>query len=178
MDPKFGAGDSYQPEALGGRITPEQPVAYGMAYGDYLSISIQKTDNGFFVSLYDPPKQPTQEEIDQEIKEQYEHLREQMEQGSDGKGLDERVDAMVDGLIAFQKHIMDRSTGEEWKGDDAKEKIREGFKVMFPQLAGDPRRLKIYQGLRKPPKLPRQEQMVFQTVDQLVEYLKKNLGEK
>lgn len=160
----------------GAYLTPEEPLGQYQAASSLL-VNIQKTDNGFVVSLYDPPKPLTEGEIERDIQEEEDRLKKQMDEDIGGKSIDERIDAMVDGLIAFQKHIMDRSTGEDWKGDDVKEKIREGFKVMFPQLVGGHRgrRLNIMRGSRKPARLPRQETMVFQTVEQLMEYLKKNL---
>lgn len=78
-----------------------------------------------------------------------------------------RLDAISNGLSAFMKSILDKEAGEDWKGEDAKEKIREAIKAFAPSL-GSP---SAYQT----PAMPRIENKVFEKKADLLKYLDENL---
>lgn len=112
-----------------------------------ISIGVTKVDNGYHVVLVGQRKPDPVEPLTQ--------LSE-----------DERIDRMVDGLSAFLKYVNGKGVeGDEWKDDsDLKEKMREGFKTLYPGAAAP----RAYT-------LPRQEQRVFETKEKLIEYLTQNL---
>lgn len=129
---------------------------------DQLQISIRKMDNGFVVNLNEPPKRQTEEELEKEL------------EADRPKNPEAQVDALVDGIVAFTKYINDKGAGEDWKdhSEEVKVQMRKGFKIFFPNLNPDrsrrPRRpISSYQ--------PRVEQNVFQTKEELLAYIQKNL---
>lgn len=116
-----------------------------------LNIKIEKRDNGYLVDLIDPPKRkerpkppvPSEDEIN------------------------EKLDAMSDGIAAFMRSIMDKTAGEDWKEAETKEKIRTAMKAFAPSLVGP----KDYVA----PPTPRIEQRVFEKKADLIKYLEENL---
>lgn len=142
-------------------VAQAQGLSAHVDYPEFkLTISIQKADNGYFVGLVEPPDLKAYKEA---------RRRERQERMKKLSGsIDERIDAMVDGVVAFQKFVLDKSAGEDWKGEDMREKMREGVKVAFPGIMRE-----ITAG--EPPPQARQEQMVFETKEKLLEFLTKNL---
>ena len=114
-----------------------------------LYVAINKMDNGYTMELYDPPKFPEEEEEAEIVDE------------------GEKIDKMIDGMVSFAKYFNNRSTGENWKEEDDKEKLREGFKVLFPSFNRGMGQVKAYQA--------KNEQRVFENKKDLIEYLEKNL---
>lgn len=116
-----------------------------------LNIRIEKRDNGYLIDLMDPPKRkerpkppvPSEDEIN------------------------EKLDAMSDGIAAFMRSIMDKTAGEDWKEEETKEKIRVAMKAFAPSLVGP----KEYAN----PPMPRVEQRVFEKKADLIKYLEENL---
>ena len=125
--------------------------AMGMAKEPKLNLQIEKRDNGYVVDLYEPPKKekpkppvmPTEAEID------------------------EKLDAIADGFAAFMRSIYDKAAGEDWKEDEAKEKIRAAIKAFAPSIASP--------GEFRMPPMPRTEQNVFEKKADLLKYLEANL---
>jgi hypothetical protein len=142
-----GAGEYLQPAMPYGR-------------GPKLSIEIQKQDNGFTLQLIEPPD-PSKEE--EEYQKEAEANLEDLE-----KKAEEMIDKAVEGMVAFIRHIQDKSTGEEWKEGDDKEKMRAGFKAFFRH------RLPSFVP-RGQLRRDRSENMVFASKEELLAYLAKNL---
>jgi len=161
---------------IGDYITAPAYVAGGEPS---LTASIRKVDNGYLLEFSAPPAPPTPEEqalIEKAAAEAEKLRRDQLDEQIEG--MDAKIDAMVDGITAFMRYIQDKAAGEDWKQDEVKEKVREGFKAMFPQF--NPQR--ELRGLRAElAALPppggewRQESLVFGKLDDLVEFLKANL---
>jgi hypothetical protein len=81
---------------------------------------------------------------------------------------EERIDAMVDAIGAFIRHINNKGAGEDWQSEGAedREKIRAGFKAMIPAslLHGH----RVYE----PP--PEPEQLVFKSKAELIKFIEEN----
>lgn len=131
------------------------PGAYGGNDQPKLTVFVERKDNGYVLKLIEPPVFPEPDVKTYDAKEiDTDH--------------DKQIDAMIDGLMAFTKSLNDKVTGgEEWKGDENRIKIREGFKLMFGM------------GRRGMPIKPfpeaRIENMVFPAKEELLAYLAKNL---
>ena len=121
---------------------------------DGLSISISKADNGYFVSLTEPPDFKAQ--IDPDPSELPDLTP------------DQKIDAMIDAMTAFTRSFNDKAAGESWKDDEGdRKKLREGFKLLFPSLANPPHFYPAPEG--------RNEQRVFESKEALMKYLDENL---
>lgn len=116
-------------------------------------VSIEKKDNGYVLKLYVPLVYPEPEETKPEEAD---------------PAHDQKVDTMIDGILAFYKTIADKSVGgEDWKPDENKTKIREGFKLLFGMRG---------RGMSVGPlPKPRIENMVFPAKEELLAYLANNL---
>jgi hypothetical protein len=80
---------------------------------------------------------------------------------------EERIDAMVDAIAAFLRHINDKGTGgEDWQGDNDREKIRAGFKAMMPP--------NLMRGHRMYEPPPPPEQLVFKSKAELIKFIEEN----
>lgn len=147
----------------GGHVVGKQP---------FLQISVVKVDNGYQVSLYEPPKPPSLEEI-QDARETRE--REAVKRAeAELCGAEEKIDAMIEGICAFARYIQDKAAGEDWKKDEVKEKIRTGFKAMFPSMVGIHSRVTYPAPLGNPVR-PRSELKVFEAKEALLKFLTDNL---
>jgi hypothetical protein len=128
---------------------------------ELLQISIGKVDNGYTVNLLEPPKLP-----------KVEATKSPSEMKEVNVDMDEKIDKMIDGFTAFLRHINDKGAGENWKEDNNREQLREGFKMAFPGLA---------RGAYQTPGAPRHvlrarhENRVFETKEALIKYLEENL---
>ena len=126
-----------------------------------LSVSITKLDNGYTLSLVEPPKSEAPEPEKQDPV---------VAATSPPQTEDEKIDALVDGLAAFLQYVNGKGTdGEEWKDHgDIKEKMRAGFKTLYPGAARS-----LHVPRLRP--MPRHEEMVFGGKEELLAYLAKNL---
>lgn len=122
-----------------------------------LTVSLVKMDNGYQIALVEPLKVEPPKTDAESIDDQFD--------------AEMKLDALIDGIIAFTRHLHDRSAGEDWKDED-RGKIREGFRALFPSVSrvigGGPPMFGVAPG-------PRVEQMVFQKKSDLLAYLDKNL---
>jgi hypothetical protein len=83
-----------------------------------------------------------------------------------GMSEEEKIDAMVEAIAAFTRHIGDKGAGDEWRDDGDREKIRAGFKALVPaSLLRGPQE-------HRPPPPP--EQLVFQTKSELIKFIEEN----
>lgn len=116
-----------------------------------LTVSIQKRDTGYVIDLHEAAKRerpktthvPTEEEIN------------------------DKLDSISEGFAAFLGSIYDRADGEEWKGEEAKAKIRDAIKAFAPSIASP-------MEYRTAP-MPRMEQRIFEKKADLIKYLETNL---
>lgn len=142
------------------------PVPLG---GQRASAQISKVDNGYLVSFHEPGRRASEEEL-----AEYHRKREKEVEASEIT--DGEIDAMIEGIIAFQRGLMDQSAAEDWKNDDdeVRRKMRDGFRVLFlGKRTGGKKRRRVTQmpiGQR-----PRQEERVFESLEELMKYLKRNL---
>lgn len=113
-----------------------------------LLVSISKCDNGYIVTLVEPPKGPKRKPVP--------------------KDLDVEIDNLLDGITALNKHMhkgRGGDDGEDWRGGGSPEdrqKVREAFKKLHPEFFETPCE-------------PRIEQKVFGTKKELFAYLAENL---
>lgn len=113
-----------------------------------LIVTVAKCDNGYIVTLIEPPKGPKHRPVP--------------------KDLDAEIDSLLDGITALNKHMRKGGggdEGEDWRGSGSQEdrqKVREAFKKLHPEFF-------------EPPCEPRIEQKVFPTKKDLFAYLTSNL---
>jgi len=139
-------------EPFGGEYgEPEGYVSMSPVKGPTLRVSIERHDNGWLVSLVEPPKHPPAMTKTPPVMEE-----------------SEMIDTMIDGIGALLRHLNDHGAGDDWKGSDDREKLREAFKVMFPGIVSP--RAPVAQAA-----WPRQETRVFDAKAALLSYLEKNL---
>jgi hypothetical protein len=119
-----------------------------------VSMSIEKVDNGYTVKLvtYPKPEPPGPAPF----------------LASDEADPEEQLDAVIDALSCFLRAVNDKATGEEWKGEEDREKIRKGIKMMFPSMSRTA-------GVVGFAAMPRSENRVFESKDALLKYLSENL---
>lgn len=132
-----------------------------------LTVAITKLDNGYVVVLQEIPKR----------KQRKPRVHKPQPNPFEGMEPDQIIDQMIDGVGAVLRTFRQAEAEEEWKGGEDREKVRTAFKAMFPGLAQqaidmtekpeppDPEELRM----------PRSEQQVFGSPEELMEYLKKNL---
>jgi hypothetical protein len=113
-----------------------------------LLVNVAKCDNGYIVTLIEPPKGPKKRTV--------------------AKDLDAEIDSLLDGITALNQHMRKghgNDEGENWRGGGSPEdrqKVREAFKKLHPEFF-------------EMPCEPRIEQKVFGTKKDLFSYLTDNL---
>lgn len=129
-----------------------------------LVVSISKMDNGYTVQLREIPKPKRRVPIAP------------IESPFIGMEPDEIVDKMIDGVGAIVRSF--HAEAEDWKGSEEREKVREAFKVMFPDFSRQAIRLTAQPDPVDPDELrePRAESLVFESKESLMAYLDKNLS--
>lgn len=126
-----------------------------------VSVQVGKVGNGYVVHLQARPERkrapgrPRPEEP-------FQHL-----------DPDQVIDKMVDGLGALIRSINDKGAGEGWKDDEDRQAIREVVKAMFPSFAGHPQGPPAYD--YEAAEQAKSEHLVFQSKEDLIQYLEKNL---
>jgi hypothetical protein len=117
-----------------------------------MMVTISKADNGFIVTLVEPPKERRRR--------------------SAPKDMNTEIDNFLDGMVALNKHMKKshEGEGENWKGsrDDEnadRTNLREAFKKLHPEFMEQ----------FEPPPQPRIEQKVFGSKKDLFAYLTENL---
>ena len=125
-------------------------------------VQVQKLGNGYVINLRTNPPYPKRRPIAR------------VPSPFVGQDPDELIDRILDGLSAVVRTINDQGAGELWKDEDNRKQVREGFRIMFPSMAAT-----IDSAVSDEPEPvyeePRNEQLVFETKEKLLEYLTKNL---
>lgn len=114
-------------------------------------VTVAKCDNGFIVTLVEPPK-------------------DQKQPKKPIRDLDHEIDNLIEGITALSRHMKKGVEGpdqESWRGDgdhdgSDRQKLREAFKRLHPEFF-------------EVPSEPRIEQKVFGTKKELFSYLTANL---
>ena len=126
-----------------------------------LVVTVTKLYNGYVTVLQETPKQDLQPAIGP------------APSPFEGMEPDEIVDKMIDGIGAVLRSFRDSEVGDDWKGSADREKVREAFKVMFPDFVQ-----RAVQLTSQDPVLykePRNETRVHESKDSLMLYLDLNL---
>lgn len=131
----------------------QSAVGFESGFGDFhtLTVRINKFDNGYAVNLDETRvNEPVVPPIEKEA-----------------TNPDEALDTLIDGMVAFTKFISDRGSGEDWKGDEDREKVRRAIETIFPSVSHHPPYYRTSS--------PRSERKVFESKAALIAYLEKNL---
>ena len=126
--------------------------------GPSISISIEKVGNGYTLGLQTFPPPPKR--------------RPPSTSPFAGMETGEVVDRVIDSIGMLSRAINNKGAGEDWKGDEEREKLREGFRALFPGVYNQ-----IEQAV-EPPEIqvqPRAESLVFESKIALLEFLTKEL---
>lgn len=121
------------------------------------AMQILRFDNGYVVVYTEIPKMP---EVNPE----------DVEPPADA---DKMMDDMIDGIGAFLRRINDHGAGDDWKGSEDREKLRKGFKAMFPGFTPPGHGHGAVLGAA----MPVQKRLVFESKEKLLAFLYKMLPE-
>lgn len=122
-----------------------------------VSVGIGKVGNGYIVKLQTSPVQPKPPRL--------------APSPFVGMDPDELIDRILDGMGALIRTVNDKGAGEDWKDGDDRKQVREAFRVMFPDMAR-----KVDRAIEPVEYIePRYEHLVFESKEDLLEYLKTNL---
>lgn len=136
------------------------PTSVGIPLVPTVTVSIGKIDNGYVLKLNTIPKRRAPRVVAPPFA---------------GMDPDEMIDKIVDGMGALIRSINDKGAGEDWKTDEDRAKVREGFKAMFPNLVPPPVHADDVAIAVGEDLAPRSESRVFESKIDLIKYLTENL---